>query len=326
MAVFAGCIIKMAGKSERKRKKRIDGKRLFAYLFAGAVLLLFLIIYVYPAVTGALTRTSLVEYGSIRVTDQVTCYFVRSEKVVKAAASGRIQYYFEEGEYVRKGTRILDIAASGGNYTAPDNCLISYYHDGLEAVFTPAEMASLDKEKTEALEIRADNTKRETAVAGEPLYKCVDNDVWYTVFWVSEENIVKYKKGSSVYLSLPLGLVKGTTYDIIDNHGSWLVILKFNRYYSDLAKLRKAEAEVVTSDYEGLLIANKSITSKEGKTGVYVKDISGEFVFTPVSVITSDGEYSLVESSFFYEKADEKNVKVSTVDVYDEILNQPERR
>ena len=58
---------------------------------------------------------------------------------------------------------------------------------------------------------------------------------------------------------------------------------------------------------------------------MYVKDISGEFIFTPVSVITSDGEYSLVESSYYYEQDGDKNVRVKTVDVYDEILTNPER-
>ncbi|NLY71218.1 MAG: hypothetical protein GX076_06025 [Clostridiales bacterium] len=128
-----------------------------------------------------------------------------------------------------------------------------------------------------------------------------------------------------MYLNLPLGQVKGRTFDIIDDNGSWLVIAEFKCYYQDLCKLRKIDAEIITADYEGLLVPNRSITAKDGKPGVYVKDISGEFIFTPVSVITSDGEYSLVESSYYYEQDGDKNVRVKTVDVYDEILTNPER-
>ncbi len=308
-----------------KRKRINNVKKAILYLFGISVLALFLIIYVYPAVTGALTRTSLVLYGSIRVTDKVTCYFVRDEKVVKAAESGKIQHYIEEGEYIRKGTKIFSISPPLKNYSASGNCVISYFHDGLETLFTPDAMASLKKEKIEALDISVVNIKRDSAIAGEPVCKCVDNDVWYTLFWVSEGDIIKYKKDKPIHLSLPLGQVKGSVHDIIDSRDGWLVILKFNRYYSDLSKLRKIGAEVVTSDYEGLLIANKSITSKDGRIGVYVKDKSGSFVFTPVSVITSDGEHSLVESTWMYEKRDGENVRIPTVDVYDEILNHPER-
>ncbi|MDD2215123.1 MAG: HlyD family efflux transporter periplasmic adaptor subunit [Eubacteriales bacterium] len=306
--------------------KKRNPKKILAYLFALAILVLFLIIYVFPMVTGALTQTSLVEYGSIQILDEANCYFVREEKVVNAAASGAIQYYFEEGELVRKGTKVLDLVPAGGNYIVGDNSIISYYHDGLEEVFTPKTMSSLKKENIENLEISVKNIKRESAISGEPLYKIVDNSVWYVIFWVEPNRIVKYTKGNTVYLNLPLGQVKGTTYDIIDDQGKWLVILKFTRYYEDLPKLRNLKTEVVTSDYEGLMIANESITSYEGSPGVYVKDINGEYIFTPVSVITSDGNYSLVESSFYYKSVDGENVKVFTVDVYDEILNHPERK
>ena len=79
-------------------------------LFILALIVLFIIIYVFPTVSGALTRTSFVEYGSIQTTDDVTAYFVRNEKVYKARSAGEIQYYFDEGEFLRKGERILSVS------------------------------------------------------------------------------------------------------------------------------------------------------------------------------------------------------------------------
>jgi hypothetical protein len=52
-----------------------------------------------------------------------------------------------------------------------------------------------------------------------------------------------------------------------------------------------------------------------------VKDKSGEYVFKPVKIITSDGEWSLVEVSYFY--TDDGATKVETVNIYDEILKKP---
>jgi hypothetical protein len=131
---------------------------------------------------------------------------------------------------------------------------------------------------------------------------------------------VKYEKGKKATLNLPLGQVDGTIYDIIDDQDQWLVILEFNKYYEEFAQIRKADAEVVTSDYSGLIIRNESITTKDGQPGVYVKDKSGEYIFKPVKIITSDGEWSLVEVSYFYDKNGDR---VETVNIYDEILKKP---
>ncbi len=308
------------------KKKRIKIKKILLYLFVISVLGLAGIIYVYPMLTGALTRTSIVEYGNLKVSAVETCYFVRDEEVVQASSSGSIQYYYEEGELARKGTKVADILSRGEGYTAQDNCLISYYIDGFEDMFGIGNIASLKREKVEAIEAEPENIRRESAIAGEPLYKTVDNSAWYVAIWAEPENVIKYEKGKTVYINLPLGEVKGTTHDIIDTGDSWLVLMKFSRYYEDMPKIRKIEAEIITSDYEGLIIANRSITTLEGRTGVYVKDISGEFVFTPVSVLASDGEYSLVEGSYFLEKDGDNSQKVQTVNAYDEILNYPEKR
>jgi len=309
-----------------QKRKKVKAKKILLSLFIIAVLVLSVIIYIYPMVTGVLAQTSIVEYGNLQVTARATCYFIRDENVVTAASSGNIQYYFEEGELVRKETKVLDIVPGGGSYVTNENKVISYYIDGYEDLFSPENMASLKKDAVESLDIQMNDTRRDYAVAGEPVYKEMDNSVWYVALWPKSEDVIKYKKGSPVYLNLLLGQVKGTTYDIIDSGDSWLVLLQFNRYYEDLPKLRKLDAEIITSDYEGLIIANRSITTKDGKPGVYVKDISGEFIFTPVSVIASDGEYSLVESSYYYEKTEDETVKVKTVDPYDEILNHPEKK
>lgn len=307
-------------------RKKGKAKRILLYLFITAVFGLAAAIYIYPMVTGALTPTTVVEYGNLRVTTNETCYFIRREAVVPATSSGTIQYFFEEGELVRKGTRVVDVIHSGHSYITSENSVISYYIDGLEDMFSPDSMRDLKKDKVEALDIIISDTRRESAIVGEPLYKTVDNSVWYVALWADPETVINYTKGKTVYLNLPLGQVKGTTYDIIDSGDHWLILLKFTRYYEDLPKLRKMDVEIITSDYEGLIIANRSITTMEGKPGVYVRTISGDFSFTPVSVITSDGEYSLVESSFYYEKQGDETVKVNTVKVYDEILNHPEKK
>jgi len=387
-------------------------------LFCSTLVILFIIIYVFPNVTGALKKTEIIEYGSLQVTDQVTAYIVRSETVYFANQTGNINYHVLEGEQVRKGVKILDITSGAHNdnesaylklmerisrfnggesifsddikkirmqiarlenerdmamnageteqaarleqqirrlnqkkdyilaaddaakeeivrqnksinglgvtpedYISQSNGVVSYYIDGFESEFTPENMALLSRTKIQNLNFDVQNLARETAQVKEPLYKIVDHKKWYAVFWVAPEDIVKYEKGRKATLNLPLGQVDGTIFDIIDDEGYWLVILEFNRYYEEFAQIRKVSAEVVTSDYSGLIIGNESITTENGQPGVYVKDKSGEYVFKPVKIITSDGECSLVEVSYFY--TDDGANKVETVNIYDEILKQP---
>lgn len=393
-------------------------KRRFIVLFCTTLVVLFIIIYVFPNVTGALKKTEIIEYGSLQVTDQVTAYIVRNETIYFANKSGSLHYYAEEGEQVRKGVKILDITSGSQDdkesgyqkimerisrfnsgesifsddvkkiktqitrlendrdtamnageteqaarleqqiqrlnqkkdyiqandnaakeeiikqnksingpgvmpedYICQTNGVISYYIDGYESEFTPENISLLSREKVQGLNIEVQNLARETTRSGEPLYKVVDNKKWYAVFWVAPENIVKYEKGKKATINLPLGQVEGLIYDILDDNGQWLVILEFNRYYEEFAQIRKVDAEVITSDYSGLIIENESITTKDGQPGVYVKDKSGEYVFKPVKIITSDGEWSLVEVSYFY--TDDGASKVETVNIYDEILKKP---
>lgn len=406
----------MGKKSSRKRK------RIWIPTLAAVIVILFLIIYVFPSVTGVLETTSAIEYGSLQVVDSVDVYLVRDETVYYASRAGQLQYNVNEGDVVRKGTKVLQIKGgaddgSDGNwnpilnrvagfnmgaslfsddmkrvddelsdlagmlknesekrlpdqntianlqdeinklktkkehiletggsvsldlnaqsmpigsyglapsrYTSPYNGLISYYIDGYETEFSPANMRLLSGEKVKKLDLShsEQNVKRKYTRVNEPLYKSVKNNSWYALFWVNQSDISKYKKNADVTLRLPKGDVKGSVFDIVADGDEYMIILQFDRYYQDLCQLRKVHAEVVSSDYRGLKVLNSSITTKNGQAGVYVKDISGDYVFKPVKIIASDGEYSLLESSTFQKDTSKGAISVNTVEPYDEILN-----
>ena len=79
--------------------------------------------------------------------------------------------------------------------------------------------------------------------------------------------------------------------------------------------------EIITSDYSGIIVPNSSIATVDGQVGVYVKERTGDFTFTPIKIIASDGEDSAVSSSYFY---DDEGQRVNSVEIYDEILKNPE--
>ncbi len=309
----------MAAKITNRPSKKSKTK-IILLSYALVVAILFAWIYLLPNVSEAFRKTDILNYGGIQTKDTITCYLVRTETVYNANNAGQIQYFASEGDQLRAGSKVLAIASDSIAYNAEKRGMLSYFTDGQEGFFNPETMKTLDKETVNKLEIEVKNISRETASIGEPIYKIVNSDEWYIVTWIKKETIIKYEKGRKVHINFESGSVAGSIDDIIKSNDDFMVILKFDHYSPEMAKLRKVTAEIVIADYKGLLVANESIKTIGDKTGVYVKNVSGNFVFKPVKIITSDGTYSLVESAFFYETQGNESKKIETVDVYDEIL------
>lgn len=318
----------------------INKKKIGGVLFLVAVFVLYIIIYAIPGVSSALKKTEIINYGELKVKDVITCYFVRDEKVYVADRSGDINYYYEDGSHVRKGTKILDILNKNSGEPSKDyekimtslgaaavkqkdnmasfNGIISYYVDGYENYFTPEKMAQLKYEEVSNLHISQINLTRKETFANEPIYKICENSAWYVVGWVEDGNVSKFIIGENVKIELPNGDISGVVENIIEDGDRWLIIMKTDMYYSEFGKMRSGQATIVTSNASGLIIKNESITTDEkGEIGVIVKKKNKDYEFKPIKVINTDGEISAVEVSFFYDK---DGNEVETVDVYDEIL------
>jgi len=315
-------------------------KKLAFMVFALACILLYTVIYVIPGVSGALKRTEIINYGELIVTDDITCYLVRNEKIYLSDTNGDINYYYEEGEHVRKGTKILDIQnknlgepkneyeeilkKSGSAVSKQENNItlfngiVSYYIDGYEDYFTMEKMKKLKYDEVSKLDIQTFNLTRKETFIDEPIYKICDNSKWYIIGWVENGNVSKYVIGENVKIKLPKGEITGAIEDIIEDGDKWLIIMKTDMYYAEFGKMRSGEATIVTANASGIIIKNESITTDEnGNIGVFVKKKNKDYEFKPIKVINTDGEISAVEVSYFY---DEKGNEIKTVDVYDEIL------
>lgn len=403
--------------------KRKNIKKIMITLFLASVIVLYILIYVVPGVGEKLTMTSIVQYDTFQIKDNIDCYFVRDEAVFSADGSGTIKYNVKEGDRVGRGNEVLRVqlgnvnvtgtelknvmqriemfnsgksifvddvakinailetlkgelkkAAGKGNTTQiqeiqnkisrleakkklinnssgidsnaaapPDgngssyvaggstliynskySGIISYYIDGYETEFTPQNFRLLNKEKVEQMNMDVTNTYREQTLKNEPLFKIVRSNTWYVVTWVDNSKIVKYKKGNTVTLNLPQGQTTGKIYDIIEENGQFLIIFQFNNYYPQFAKIRKINADIITEDYKGLKVRNKSLVSQNGQAGVYVLDLDGDLVFKPVKIIGTDGEYSFLESGCFF--SPDGKEKIETINLYDEILKDASKK
>lgn len=317
------------------------------YIFVLALVVLYIVIYIIPKVTGAFETTEVLKAGTLQETEETVCYFVRDESVYEAGSPGTLKYLIDEGTHVRTGTQVAKLTAEdaskeddaeekseykdmisrlSGNAVQSVKCTVkssgifSTYIDGYESYFTPKTMDKLTYENVEDLKIEAEDVKRKSTIKREPIFKICDNDNWYLLCWVEAGSVARYEVGKNVTVQLPAGDIEASVKSITEDGDQWKLVLRSNQYYEEFTKSRIEEGRLISQDYSGLIAKNSSITTKEGQPGVMVKQTSGEFVFTRIKVIASDGEYSVLKDGSF---TDEDGNSVNTVNVYDEILKRP---
>ncbi len=319
-------------------------KKRTVFIFLLLLIILYVVIAVIPKVTGALTQTEVVEYGTIRIENEATCYIMRDETVYTASNSGTTKYFVEEGTQVKKGTTILELAAASGeenpgetkydgilsrlgstvvvddDHVSKRKGVLSYYVDGYENYFSPANIGKLNYDKTKTLEVTPLSVKAESVVKGSPIFKISDNSKWYIVFWAEQADITKYEVDKRVTAVLPKGEIRGTIVNITEDNKRWQITIETNRYYEKFTEERVVDGTIRTADSSGLIINNGCLTTKDDQVGAYVKKTTGDFVFMPVQVILSDGEKTLISEGTYF---DEEGLPVDTVKVYDEVLKNP---
>lgn len=325
-----------------KTKLSKKTKRIIA-VYLAALLLLYIIVEVLPEVTDIFETTQTLEPGTLRIAYETTGYLIKDESVGIAPESGDIQYLVAVGTAVKKGYPIVSVTPDGESnqdarfgeymdkldgyeglseeYNSPISGVFSLTVDGYEDYFTPDKMDKIKRETVESLSYKSANLERSSVIEGEPIYKVSNDDNWYVLCWVDKETAESYSEGRAVSLELPEGTVDASVHSVREDGDDYRVIFYLNVYYEAFCESRAVDMSIVTSDNEGLLVDNKCIVEKDGQQGVYVVDKNGDYVFTRISVISTDGEQSVIEDATF---VDEEGNQVYTVDVYDEVLKHPE--
>ena len=328
----------MKTKLNKKTKKAIC-------IYAAALIILYLVIYILPKVTDVFETTQVLEPGNIKLAYDTTGYFIKEESVGIASETGDIEYLVEVGTAIKRGHELVavkrdkdagDKTPRFGEYTerlkgydglyksydAPISGVFSLTVDGYEDYLTPSMVDKVKQETVEHLSYGSAELERKSVIKGEPIYKVTWDDYWYILCWVDEKTAETYTEGRSVILELPEGNVKAKIQSIKKEKDSndYRVVFYLNVYYEALSESRAEDISIVTSDNEGLIVDNKCIIEKDGKKGVYVVDKNGDYHFTPIKVIAYDEKQSVIEDVTFY---DEEGYQVYTVDVYDEVLKNP---
>lgn len=327
-------------------KKNLKKRRpLLIYVLA--VLVLGLLIYAAPKVTDIFENTTLLEVGSIQVSEETECYFVRQEAVYEAGAPGKVEYRIKEGTHIKTGTKLANFDADDtegsevmaarskyaeiieniGNdavktvsFESKSSGIVSYCADGLESKLTPKTMDKYDREKAMEISVEPVELKQSPVRKDEPVLKICDNDNWYIMCWVESASIANYEVGNTVTVSLPAGSVDMDIESITQDGDYWKITLWSNNYYEDFAKSRVEEGLLISKDYEGLKTETSNIILDGKDPVVLVLQQNGDYSIVKVKVIANDGTYSVLQDVSF---TDADGNFVNTVNIYDEILRNP---
>lgn len=319
-----------------KRRKLIIIAVIILLLIAAA---LYIYIYTIPEITGALKQTYTVEYGEMRIVKTVDAVIVREETIYSAESSGSVSYYVTNNTKTRKDINILDIYGSEKKHViCPKTGVVSYYYDGYEDIITPGAIKNLKAILPTEGAIEVKDLTVASITRNEPLYKLITSDTFDTVFFVSPEEIDFYQVGKTVELDFETGTVAAKISSItpLDENGNeiiteegpeaiepteYLVDISTAKYFKDYDKLRQCKVDVVLQNDKGLIIPNSAVAKLDGNPGVYVKGIDGEYDFTRIKVISTDGENSVVYAdTFSVLREDGLSDIFTTISIYDEIL------
>lgn len=204
------------------------------------------------------------------------------------------------------------------NFYSPISGIVSFYMDKLEPNLTIENIYNLNyseilNNKPTLISLTSNRISEKN-----PVYKIVDNSLWFLVSIIDKEEINYYDKNQKVSVIIDSDELTATVADVFETDEEAALILKFSEQYKDFYKKRFVDAKIIRENYQGLKIKNSSMTYKDNIVGVYILDIDGRAIFRPIKILGKDKEYSIVKSGYFYDiKTSEKT---KTIDSSDEIV------
>ncbi|MDO4869965.1 MAG: HlyD family efflux transporter periplasmic adaptor subunit [Bacillota bacterium] len=331
-------------------KTKIPKKtRRIVLCYLAILVILYVIIYVVPKVTGMFETTQTLENGTLIISCEAEGYLVKDETINLADKTGILKYKVVEGTVIKKGTTITaydseaeesseevnihskydSLLKNLGDYDgvksgmkSPISGVLDFSMDGNENYFSMDNLKNITKEGVDERSYDIEELEREKVIQGEPIFKVSNDDNWYVVCWLKKSNAKGYEEGMEVDLQLPEGTVDATVYSVEKEGDLYKTVFYTNGYYKAFAHTRKADMTIVKSNNTGLIVDNECIIEVDGVKGVYVVDKDGDYKFKPINITASDKKQSVISEKTF---TNDKYELVETVIVHDEVLRDPQK-
>lgn len=227
---------------------------------------------------------------------------VHGERVYTSPVAGQARRLVPEGQRVRVGTPVAEVAPNGG--AAPTTVfaetagMLTFQVDGLEAALDPAQAVAWKPAWFKSL--AAPNPRRlaEGRVeSGGALFKIVDN-VAQTLILVAEEGtlpIIDAGMTMQVRFAGRGAPVEATLTRLERESGTALLHLTPQRLPQDLNAVRRAKITLIFATYFGKVVPRTAIDVRDGRQGVWALE-DNEPVFTPARVLGGNVQDVVLET------------------------------
>lgn len=184
------------------------------------------------------------------------------------------------------------LSSATGSVTASSSGFFVPQTDGLENILTPDSLEEVD-------ESIFDKIAEAKATGG--FGKIVANHNWYIIAQMENDEYLNFSENTKLTLKTSIEgceelSVKVDRVNISKDKNSAVVVFSCNTMNGQIALTRSAPMTIVTKQYSGIRVSNKSVRFVEGKTGVYI--VQGSIVkFRPIEVIYSNDAYTLCKKN-----------------------------
>jgi len=169
-------------------------------------------------------------------------------------------------------------------YPAPESGLISYNIDGFEDI-TKDTFSENDLKRRPVLQA---TTKNIDAAIGQPLFKVVDNYLWYVVAEIDHE--CKFKIKDKTYISVEFIekniQIDARVLEIQDKNNKVFLILEIDRMLNKFLSERFTQFRLVYDEYEGIKIPESAVATRiYAQIPIdYLQKYQGEYVVNKMVV------------------------------------------
>ncbi len=249
-------------------------------------------------------------------------------------------YNFRYSSYERYTTEELkqileslkkNLSSDKISYYSPSSGLVSFEFDGLEQVYQVSRLEDMNLNDISRLNQTILNSTNQRAQAGDPLFKVVNNFIWYLAFDLDTAHI---EINADVrYLPIRLNRIDRVVYGRIIRHQTYgdrlLLIVEISEYLHEYLNDRYINTSIIIEEQEGLMVYQESILYYEGKKGVFVSDANNVVRFRPIRVLLEDDNFAIIDQGEKLTMGARGRIIIDdqtyhTIKIYDSIIRNPE--
>lgn len=204
--------------------------------------------------------------------------------------------------------------------TAPHGGIVGYTIAEDDLLYNPFNIPLIDYNK---YQIKQEGQIIRRVLANQPFIRLVSNRETYLVIRVDETTLKQFSIGRRIDVDINGQTIRPVVSNIFKHGKEFGVQLTVLEEYTNDYNDRITRVTVIPQQLEGLAIKTSSLVEQDKVMGVYVLKKGYRSEFVPVKVLGLFGNEAIIASDNFLVSKGSESVIVPTVNLYDEILEEP---